>query len=454
MTSPAGRLRAFATLTLVVLCQASASAQTLPIPAPPAVDDPQLAPLPVAPRVLQSWDDALTQVRMQSPDLRATIDNVVRAEAQIRVALSNVLPNANAQISFAHQFVTSREPVSGPDVVYPLQDVWGVGWNLLWPIGSAQAWYARDTAAQAAAVAQLDLGEKRRMIAQAVVGTMLGTLAAQRVAELNRVGLRAALERLALTKSRTALGSGTALDVERAEQDVAAARALVITGDEALRQTWESLGLALGSTTPVAAPGSLDVVDFEKAVAGTCRVSDDVEKRPDVQAARARVALADRGIQNVWLSFAPTFLLESQFLWNSQVLYGPNTNWDVAAVLNVPIWDGGARYGQLRDAHAAADQARTALTAARLNALVQIAQSMRAVTVSVASRDVAQQQRDLAYSIDQRTREGYTHGLGTSLDLVTSAQALRQAEINLALLQFQTSQARVLSVLSNAECVY
>ena len=41
-----------------------------------------------------------------------------------------------------------------------------------------------------------------------------------------------------------------------------------------------------------------------------------------------------------------------------------------------------------------------------------------------ASRDVAAQQRDLARSIDARTREGYARGFGTSLDLVLSAQAL------------------------------
>ena len=50
--------------------------------------------------------------------------------------------------------------------------------------------------------------------------------------------------------------------------------------------------------------------------------------------------------------------------------------------------------------------------------------------------------------------EGYAQGLGTSLDLVTSAEALRQAEINLALLDFQVAQARANAVLTNAECVY
>jgi outer membrane protein TolC len=79
---------------------------------------------------------------------------------------------------------------------------------------------------------------------------------------------------------------------------------------------------------------------------------------------------------------------------------------------------------------------------------------LRSVDVLRASRDVAFRQRDLAAEVDRRTREGYAHGLGTSLDLVISAQALRQAEIQLALLDFQVDEARANSVLINAECVY
>jgi hypothetical protein len=37
---------------------------------------------------------------------------------------------------------------------------------------------------------------------------------------------------------------------------------------------------------------------------------------------------------------------------------------------------------------------------------------------------------------------------------VTSAETLRDAEINLALLDFQVAQAQANAVLTNAECVY
>jgi outer membrane protein TolC len=419
-------------------------------------DEPLLAPPPDAPRVLKSWEEALGMVRAQSPDYQSTFDSVLRAEAQTRVALAAILPNGVAQGSFAHQLVTQNLVLSpgAPPSPYPPQDVWGVTATANWSVVDLHAYHALGTAKRNVAAFQADLADKRRTIAQAVVSAMLGTLAAERVAELNRVGLHAALERLALAQAKTRFGGGTELDIDRASQDVAAARALVISGDEALRQSREALGLALGSRVAIAAPGSLDLDHFEQTVATTCRMSEDLEKRADVVAARRRVEVAERTIDDVWLQFLPTFGLGSQLAWTSEPVYGPDTTLALEGLLTVPIWDGGARYGLLRDARAAADQARQSLAALRLQEIVNVEQSNRAIAVTRASRDVAQEQRDLAARVDLRTRQGYLHGLGTSLDLVISAQALRQAEISLVLLQFQAAQARVMAVLANAECAF
>jgi len=283
---------------------------------------------------------------------------------------------------------------------------------------------------------------------------MLSTLAASRAADLNRVGLRSALERLALAETRLKFGQGTPLDVDRASQDVAAARALLITGDESLLEAREALGRALGSATPLSAPGDLDLDGFERAVAQTCHLNEDIERRPDVRAARMRVEVADRQIHDAELETAPSLSVVSQLNYASAVTFGPLTTWNLGAVLTVPFYDGGVRYGQLRDNRAAAEQARAALVGARLDAIVASAQAARSVGVLRASRDVAREQRDLARRIDQRTREGYAKGFGTSLDLVVSAQALRQAELSLVIADFQLAEARAGAVLADAECVY
>jgi len=416
--------------------------------------DPLLMPPLAAARTLHSWHEALSLVRTQSPELLRSVDDLRSAQARSRTALAAIFPMLDGQVGFNHQFLTSPVDIDDQTTDFPLKDVWSASATMNWSVLDVRALYARGTAQHAARVARDDLADKRRMIARTLVDSMLATLAAERVAELNRSGLSAAYERLALTEQRVHYGKGTVLDLERARQDVVSAREATVNGDEALRRTREALGLALGSATAMAAPGDLTLQEFEQAVAGSCKVRRDIEQRPDVAAASRRVLLADRAVEDVWLKFVPALALQSQTAWNSHVLYGPALVWNVRLTLNVPLWDGGARYGQLEETRAAARQARQTLVQLRLQALLDVTQAGRAVTVARDLLLIAQQRRELADRIDRRTREGYQHGMGTSLDLVTSAHALRQAEIDLALSQFRAAQARIDSLLANADCSY
>ena len=438
--------------------QAKPADASQPPPAPTFVQpdvaaDPMLAPPAAAPAEVHSWDEAIAMLR-HAPDFLTSVDAVQRAVAQRRIALAAVLPTLVGQGIYAHNFNTESIPFGTAILVEPPATVWDATITASWNVLNPRAIYGVGTADLAIDVANLSLADRRRVLAGSVVAAMLDTLAAARVSELDRVGLRAALERLVLTQTRLQFSRGTELDVDRAQQDVAAARALLISGDESLRRAREALGEALGSPTAIATTASLDLDGFEHAVATTCKLGNDIEQRADVAAARANVAIADRHVTDADLLFAPTLGVATQGGYASAVTLGPLATWTIGATLTIPFYDGGERYGAMRDARAAADQARQALAALRIEALVESARAARAVSVSTAERDVAKQQRDLAERVDTRTREGYARGLGTSLDLVTSGQALRQAELNLALLDFQVAQSRAAAVLVDAECVF
>lgn len=420
----------------------------------PAVSDPMLAPPPQAPRAIRTWDEALALIRTRSPDYASNLQDIERAEAQSRIALAAVLPTLNGQGSFTHQFHTHPITLGGATVLNPPQNVWGLGATFAWPIVNPRGIYGLGTAKRNVEAAKLTFSEKRREIASSVVNSMLATLVAAHVAELNRVGLRSALERLVLADTRLKYGQGTPLDVDRASQDVAAARATLISGDEALLEAREALGEALGSSLPLSAPEDLDRDAFEQAVAKTCHLNSDIEKRPDIAAARLKVEVSERQIKDAELQAVPVLSVVSQLTYATTVTIPPPTTWNIQGVLTVPFYDGGIRYGMLRDNRAQAEQARQALVSARLAAIVESARAERSVGVYEASRDVAREQRDLAKRVDARTREGYARGFGTSLDLVVSAQALRQAEIDLAVQDFQLDEARANAVLANAECLY
>lgn len=421
----------------------------------PAVDDAMLAPPPGAARELRSWQEALDMVRLHAPRYLSAVQRVQAAEARSRIALAGVLPSLTGEGRYTHQFFTEEVTLGARTFDTPLNNLFNASARLRVPVVNMRAIHGLSMGEKAEQAAELSLADERRQIAATIVDTMLATLATARVAELNRTGLRSALERLALATARERFGRGTALDVDRAQQDVAAARAELIQGDEALRTAREALGMVLGSEAAIAVSPALDLGAFERAVAQTCKLSPDLEQRPDIAAARARVELAERMVDDVGYQYWPTLDLVSELAYASEVMInGPNTTWNIQGVLSVPLYDGGARYGLKREQEALAAQARQALTETRLAAVVDKARATRAVAVLSESRDVAREQRDLARAIDERIRQGYAGGLGTSLDLVVSAQSLRQAENRLVLLELEVAKARAGAVLASAECMY
>lgn len=428
----------------------------------PEVNDPLLTPPPAAARVIASWDEALGLIRAQSPDYITGAQNVVRAAAQARIALAAVLPTITAQGSYTHQFYTETIPILAPpatmptlaNIVAPPANLFSAIGNFSWDILDPRAIYKVGTANENTRVTKLSFSDQRRLIAMSIVHAMLAALAAEKVAEVNRVGLRSSLERLVLTQERFKFGQGTALDVDRGLRDADAARRLIIAGDESLYEAREALGAALGSSVPMSPPGGLDLDGFEASVARTCHLNDNIDRRPDVAAARGQLDIAIRKVHEAELLYSPTIAVGSQYQLNNQAVLGPTRTWDVQGVINFPLYDGGARYGALRDARAAEEQARQNLIITRLNAIVGSQTAQRLVSVREAAREVSKRQVDLDQRIDDRTRNGYANGFGNSLDLVTSAQDLRQAQIDFALLTYQAAEARADAVLTNAECLY
>lgn len=453
------RVCASIALALLSLLSARAALADDATPTAPAVDDPMLAPIPPAPRSVGGWDDALGDVRARSTDLRIAETRVGQAEGGARVALAALLPSISGSVTGSHQFLTkstqSIDPVTGNTVTTtsPTENTLTAGASLSQALVNVRAIWGLGTAKRNVEAASLSLEDQKRQLTVSLASTMLSVLTAERVAQLSRVGLKSALERLAIAKTRERLGAATSLDLVRAQQDVEASRTSLVNADEALRQAREALGLALG--VPIAtglAPG-VDGAAIEQGALRTCEAVGDLEDRADLRSAKVQREIAARGVTDVWMQFLPTLSAQSSASTGvSDAPRGPSPTWSVSAVLSIPIWDGGARYGLLTTARAAEEQSTQQLEALRRSAAIDGTQQKRAVEVAERSLAVSRQARDLAAEADRLTRVGYERGQGTSLELVTAANALRQADVNLALQEFAVTRARVSSQLTFARC--
>jgi multidrug efflux system outer membrane protein len=436
-----------------------AAAAQLLLPPPPIVHDPMLSPVPAPKRVLSSWQEAIGYLRARSTDLRIAVDQVLQAEAQTRIALAAYLPTINGTGTYTHNlltnvFVSPGTPgVSPSSQRVPLPDTLNGFIQLQQAVINVPAFDQISIDELNAKGAKLSVDDEKRTLALSMANQIVAVVTAERGAEINRVGLQVALEQLEITRRKQALGAANGLDVVRADQNAANARATLVTGDESLREAREALGLALGIPEETGVAPEVNVNGLAESTLGSCRIVQRLDDRADIAAARTKVDVAKRNLRNVYFQFLPSVAAQSTLSATSNPVAGfPNPTWNIQGLLSVPIWDGGVRNGELRNARALQDVAAQELEALRRQAIIQVEQAQRQLVVAETSDRVAREQRDLASQNDQMTQTAYMAGQGTSLELVTASEAHRQAELNLALQDFGVVKARILAVLALATC--
>ena len=431
----------------------------------PIVSDAMLTPPDRPARELSNWNEALVELRARSVDLATAYAEVRKAEAQSRIALAALLPTINATATATHQFITNRvttiqniNTANGTQtiktVTTPSTDYINGSITLSQGLVDTKAWHDLGTARAAEEVQRLGVQSVRRTMTLGLASSIVAVVTAERVAEINRIALRSALELLELTSRKRALGAATGLDTVRAEQNVATARAALVAGDEALRQAREALGLALGEAQQVAVSSQFKLDGIVESVAQGCRKLNSPAERPEMAASRQQINVAERGIRSAELSFLPT--LRAQSAIASSTLdpgASPRTTWNIQAVLTVPIWDGGARYGSLRLARANRDEAAYSLEANQRSISIEVEQARRAVQVAEQALSVSRTSAELAARNDELTRTAYRLGQGTtSFELVAAAVALQQAQVQLAVKEFGVVGARLSALLAMASC--
>lgn len=410
-----------------------------------------LAPIPDAPSAVTSWAEARARLTSTSTDLRHAEADLLRAEALYRQALSLLLPEVRLSAGVAFDLLhPDTAPNAPPTATSP---VGTANLSLSQSLIDVASWRGRDAAATARRGSEWSLLDVRRRVRQGLAGALVAVVTAERVAELNRLGLSQALERAQLSQRTFELGRATELDVVRARQDVAVARAALISGDEQLRSAREALGLAFGAGEQVGVQRGFRLDGLLDELRAQCRPLGGSERRADEEAAQTQVESARLRTAQARASRLPTLDLTSNlFAYTHEDDAAKFGSWSIAAVLSFPIWEGGLRAAQIRERAALQADAEATAEDVRRSARFEISRARRAASVAESLVTVATESRDLASRLDTMTRRSFEIGRATSLELVQSAVALRQAELALALRQFEWMQARLDALLTEARC--
>ncbi len=403
------------------------------------VNEEPPAPTGKPSKTMPGWNALWGELPKSTADLRIALAEIERAEAATRIAWGAVLPTINGTGTLTY---SSRPIVSGGILVggATLNAQLSATQSLI----NFRAWHQIGTTHVLEEVANLEVHEVRRRLGLQLARAAASITAASRLAEGNRASLLLAIDRLVLTRKRLLAGVGDARDLVRAQQDVATARAVIAPNDESLLQAEEALATILGTTGSVGLAIDLEALEREvKTFCGEAPATTDKE-RLDVTIAKKRIEVAERNVNDITLKFVPTLTASASAGMVGRAFEGPFApQWSVSAILQIPLFDGGVRYGEKRDRLALVEQARARALQAEVASLVERAQARRALSVAEAAQTSAKEARDLAAEADRLAKAAYAAGIGTNFDLIDAGRRLRDAETQLVLRDLDLARARL-----------
>lgn len=434
------------------------SSDTLPAEKLIEVEDPMLEPLPRPEREIVRWQDALHLTRRRSADLRSAYAQVDVARGQARQALAGVLPTLTANSQLNHHLLRGDGLDIGTFTFRRIPDpptTWNTSLEARLPLFSPRQWWDQRTAREAAKAVELDAKEVERRVIGGLAEAIVTVVTAERLAEVSRVNLRFALSTLELNRRRERLGSANVVDVLRAEQEALRARAQVVSADEAVRRSREALGLALGYDTPWGVTPDIKLDRLRADASQTCRPGRSLADRPDVRAADANLAVAERNVTSVDFSYLPQVHAQSTVTYYSVPKFSANQDhvtWTIGGLLTWHLYDGGLRYAQRAISQGQRDTAEQRALQVRRNANVEVGRAYRNVQVAKTQLDVSHRTREAARKSARLSQIKFVSGTGTSFDVVDTLRSLREAEIDVTIKEFELVQAEIAALLALASC--
>ncbi|AHG89974.1 outer membrane efflux protein [Gemmatirosa kalamazoonensis] len=254
-----------------------------------------------------------------------------------------------------------------------------------------------------------------------------------------------ALDLLGIAQEQLRAGTGVALDVTRAQSQIAQSQAALITAradrDRAQLDLRRALNLSLD--TPIRLADSLGTLPANESLPNeTDAVQRALANRPDLRAAAAQVEAARRQTSAIKAERLPTV---SAFVDQGNI--GKDLNhmlptYDYGVQVSLPIFDGFRREGRVEEQQAVANEAELRRRDLEAQAAVEVRGALldlRAAREQVAA--TAERVRLAEQELSQ-ARERFRAGVAGNADVITaslSLNAARTASVD-ALTAYQTAR--------------
>lgn len=263
--------------------------------------------------------------------------------------------------------------------------------------------------------------------------------------ELTRVAeerVRRAEEQLAVARARVLTGAAVQTDSLQVLLEVNSARVELLRERSRLRVARLQLGRRIGVDSPVGAvpldpvpPPTLPLTEPEA-------VTEALRTGPAAAVARADQRAGEAGLRSAWGLYLPSVTLNGQVsAFDDRFFPNATTRSSLGVTVSLPVWNLGQREIALSRARTARDVARAARADAELAVRRDVVEAYEAYATARASFDLAADQVAVAQENLRVQDERYRAGATTILDLVTAQVSLAEAQAGLVQARYATRLA-------------
>lgn len=365
--------------------------------------------------------------------------NVKQAEGQRLVLLSSLLPFiygnfqlTEARISLAEAGINIKAPGLGlslPSATKPFH-YYEMRANLTQTLFDLTSFFNVRAAGENLRAARLTQKDAKELVTLAVTGTYLQAVAytARIIAGQAQVNTAQAAFQKSLDRYRA--GVNAKIDVLRSQVELQTQQQRLTTYQAQYEKQMLALerliGLPLGqgitlSDTLTSAPLSARALKLETLM------RDAMANRKDLMAARAQVRSAEEALRAAKCEYLPSGQLNANFGLAGANAHTGNDVFNVAGIVNVPVYEGGRVRGDIIQARAALEQRKAELSDTEGRIEFDVRNALLDLQTSESQISVAQSNLELAKESLQQSLDRFSAGATDMLETVQAQESFASA---------------------------
>lgn len=430
-----GRLARGSAALLAVLLAAGGS------PLSGSADEPaRELPSPSTPLTLAEALALATRNNELSGIATARID---RARALRRQAYSVLLPDLSFAGTYTRRSSEVTRTVDDEEIVVQAIDAFSGVVTVETDILDVRAFPLARSATRNLEAQEHASAEIRRALAFDVASSFFAVLSAERLREAASRRIEVAQATVSDARTRLEAGLASSNDLTRAELELATAQLALTQAQNAVLDSRLSLGYLIAAPVgkrPLAEPPA------EPADSASPEELEQIaqESRADLRELVLRAEALRLLALEPQLRAIPTLTLRGTYRGTNEAgLSGRERDWNVAALLNWDIFDGGSRYAEAAARRAEYREALLNADALRRRIGLEIRTARTDLATARASLEQAEVRARVAEQNAREVRVRYSEGLATALEQADATVSAFEADAELARQRFALGIAQL-----------